>query len=246
MAETNLDVIFYSISDCSIVVFALVTKFRGAFENRIRDIAWQDFQSLIDSDREIAFDVNRDENRNIFGGLDSSLSQKMKRVTLSIGGGVGDIWQNVRILIFGEQNELLAILHAKKSLVTKHPKESMIKLFLEDVDYEAFGKELKNKKSISNFVSFKKWKSPVTFGLEVPISTKNIKRMTFKEFLKLLLNGNLTDNEVLQASKHFNKYASIAFSPFSICFASGAAMRKGRRRLMLIFSWVYLYVCFTS
>ena len=64
----------------------LVSSFPWCVENRIKEIAWHDFQSWIDSGNEIGFNMDA-ESKNIIGGLDSELSQQIKRATLTIGHG---------------------------------------------------------------------------------------------------------------------------------------------------------------
>ena len=44
-------------------------RFRGAFENRIKEIAWHDFQSWIDSGNEIGFNMDAEEARTSLEGL---------------------------------------------------------------------------------------------------------------------------------------------------------------------------------
>ena len=77
---------------------------RGTFENRIKDMAWEDFQSWIDSGREINFKMNEDGGSNLIGGLDSSLQQKMTHASLTIGDGNFNEWKNIRILMWGGLN----------------------------------------------------------------------------------------------------------------------------------------------
>lgn len=203
---------------------------RGTFEKRLKEMVWQDFQSWVDSGREINFDLEKEEGKNLISGLDLNLSQKMKRLSLSVGQGDGIKWKNVRILIWGDDRELLAILHAKNSFVSQNTNEGTVELFLEDVDYESFENEQKVVGKNSSFVSFKKWKTPLKFAIESPNLNKNIKRVPFLEFSKSLLNNELTDMECIQGLKQFNKYASIAFSPISICsLLIGVAIKKGRR-----------------
>ena len=66
------------------------------------------------------------------------MSQQIKRATLTIGHGVEDKWKNVRILMWGNGQKLLAIMHAKRSTVIKDRKAGKIELLLQDVDYESF------------------------------------------------------------------------------------------------------------
>jgi lipopolysaccharide export LptBFGC system permease protein LptF len=203
---------------------------RGTFENCIKEMVWQDFQSWIDSGREIEFDVSQQQRNNLIGGLDSDLNEKMKRASLSIGHGDGNNWENVRILLWGKGSQLLAIIHAKGSTVSKDREKGSVQLYLEDVDYETFDDKIGEDSTNTNFVSFKKWKTPLKFAIESPNNDKNIKRMPILEFLKAMSNKEIGENESIQGFKHFNKYASIGFSPFSLCLLLiSVAERRGRK-----------------
>ena len=91
------------------------------------------------------------------------LQKQITQTTLSIGNGVGDNWENVRILLWGQNRELLAILHAKKSTVVKDREAGSIELFLEQVDYESLLRTQHRSTKKSSFVSFEKWKQPMRF-----------------------------------------------------------------------------------
>ena len=87
------------------------------FEKRIKEMVWQDFDSWIDSGREISFKMNENTNPLIIG-LGDGLSKNITKASLSIGYGEGENWKNVRIMLWGRGQELLAIIHAKDSSVT--------------------------------------------------------------------------------------------------------------------------------
>ena len=203
---------------------------RGAFENRIKEIAWHDFQSWIDSGNEIGFNMDAEGSKNIIGGLDSELSQQIKRATLTIGHGVEDKWKNVRILMWGHGQKLLAIMHAKRSTVIKDRKAGKIELLLQDVDYESFKEKGLRDGPKNRFVSFKKWKAPLKFFIETPRSEQNIKRLPFLSFWNSMRDGVLSPQERALGFEHFSKYASIGFSPISLCpLIVSVAIRSGRK-----------------
>ena len=203
---------------------------KGVFENRLKEIAWQDFQSWIESGREIGFDMGNDAGRNLISGLDSDLHQQVERASLFIGQGGGDEWRNVRISMWSVDGALLSMMHAKRSNVVKSMENGTIELDLKDVDYESFERKDDIIISKNNFVFFKKWKSPLKFSIESPNIGRNIKRLSFIEFCKNLNNRDLSETEISQGCKHFNKYASIAFSPVSICvLLISVAIKRGRR-----------------
>lgn len=203
---------------------------RGLFEDRVGEMAWHDFQNWIDSRREIPFKMNDTEGNNLIGGLDAEMEKKITQATLSIGFGEEDEWQNVRILMWGAKRDLLAILHAKRANVIKDREKGSIELFLYDVDYESFDDENEKNLQPSSFVSFKKWKRPMSFTIDSPSHRRDVKRMSLIEFWKIAKKDQLSDPEFVRASSHFNKYTSIGCSPVSLFpLLLFTAIRRGRR-----------------
>jgi len=177
---------------------------------------WEDFQGWTDSGREIAFKLDSQGDKNLMGGLDAGLQKQITQATLYIGNGVGDNWENVRILLWAENRELLAILHAKKSKVIKEREAGSIELFLEQVDYESLEQNTPGSTKQSSFVSFEKWKQPMRFSIDTPVLERDMKRLSLLEFWNLQKNGNLDPFDATRAYKHFNKYASLGCSPISL------------------------------
>ena len=204
---------------------------RGAFEHRIREIAWHDFQNWIDSGREIGFKIDQKEGKNLIGGLDTGLHEKLEKASLLIGHGDTNEWRNVRILLWGKDRDLLAIMHAKRSTVVKDREAGAIELFLYDVDYESFEKRNEKGSQKYNFVSFQKWKKPMKFIIDSPSIEKDIKRLPlFTSFLKKINDSSLDEKSYIRGLNHFNKYASIGCSPISLCpLLIFVAIRRGRR-----------------
>jgi len=203
---------------------------RGVFEERVREMVWQDFQNWVEDGREIAFKINGEDEQNFMGGLNLKHDKKMTRVTMSIGYGVGDVWHNVRILTWGVKNELLAILHAKRANVSKIEAKGIIELSLREVDYESLvmteGKDIKS----SNFVSFQKWKQPIRFSLETPKLNRDVKRMSLIKFFDKLEMGEIHDGDFQRACNHFNKYASLGCAPLALSpLLVSFAVRRGRQ-----------------
>ena len=203
---------------------------RGTFEHRVRNMIWEDFQSWIDSGREIAFKLDSDGDKNLMGGLDAGLQKQITQATLSIGNGVGDNWENVRILLWGQNRELLAILHAKKSTVVKDREAGSIELFLEQVDYESLEHNTAGSTKKSSFVSFEKWKQPMRFSIDTPVLDRDMKRLSLFEFWNMQKNGDLDRFDEIRAYNHFNKYASLGCSPISLsALLVSVAVRSGRK-----------------
>jgi len=203
---------------------------RGVFEERVRDMIWQDFESWVEDGREIAFKVDGEGEQKFMGGLTSGHQKKMTRATMSIGYGAGHLWHNVRILTWGAQNELLTILHAKRATVRKIRDKGAIELFLSEVDYESLGHSGGNHLKSSSFVSFKKWKQPIRFSLETPQINRDSKHMPFLEFLNKVKLDEIHDADYQRACFHFNKYASLGCAPVALCpLLLTLAVRRGRR-----------------
>ena len=203
---------------------------RGTFEHRVRNMIWEDFQSWIDSGREIAFKLDSEGDKNLMGGLDAGLQKQITQATLSIGNGVGDNWENVRILLWGANRELLAILHAKKSIVLKDREAGSIELFLEQVDYESLEHNSAGSTKQSSFVSFEKWKQPMRFSIDTPVLERDMKRLSLLEFWNMQKDGNLDRFDTTRAYNHFNKYASLGCSPLSLsALLVSVAVRSGRK-----------------
>ncbi len=203
---------------------------RGTFEHRVRNMIWEDFQSWIDSGREIAFKLDSEGDKNLMGGLDAGLQKQITQATLSIGNGVGDNWENVRILLWGQNRVLLAILHAKKSIVVKDREAGSIELFLEQVDYESLEHNTAGSTKQSSFVSFEKWKQPMRFSIDTPVLDRDMKRLSLLEFWNMQKNGDLDRFDEIRAYNHFNKYASLGCSPISLsALLVSVAVRSGRK-----------------
>ena len=82
----------------------------------------------------------------------------------------------------------------------------------------------------SSFVSFKKWKRPMSFTIDSPSHRRDVKRMSLIEFWKIAKKDQLSDPEFVRASSHFNKYTSIGCSPVSLFpLLLFTAIRRGRR-----------------
>ena len=203
---------------------------RGTFEHRVRNMMWENFQSWIDSGREIAFNLDGKGQKNLMGGFDSGLQNQITQATLSIGNGLGDNWENVRILFWAANRELLAILHAKKSTVVKDRESGSIELFLEQVDYESLENHTAESTKQSSFVSFEKWKQPMRFSIDTPVLDRDMKRLSLVDFWNMQKNGNLDRFDTIRAYNHFNKYASLGCSPISLsALLVSVAVRTGRK-----------------
>jgi lipopolysaccharide export LptBFGC system permease protein LptF len=203
---------------------------RGTFEHRVRNMMWENLQSWIDSGREIAFNLDGKGEKNLMGGFDSGLQKQITQATLSIGNGVGDNWENVRILLWDLNRELLAILHAKKSTVVKGRESGSIELFLEQVDYESLQQDSAESSKQSRFVSFEKWKQPMKFSIDTPVLERNMKRLSLLEFMDMQKNGDLNRFDTIRAYNHFNKYASLGCSPISLsALLVSVGVRSGRK-----------------
>ena len=203
---------------------------RGTFEHLVRNMIWEDFQSWIDSGKEIAFKLDTQEEKNLMGGLDSGFQKQITQATLSIGNGLGDNWENVRILFWAANRELLAILHAKKSTVVKDRESGSIELFLEQVDYESLQQDSAESTKQSRFVSFEKWKQPMKFSIDTPVLEQDMKRLSLAEFWIMQKNGALDRFDAIRAYNHFNKYASLGCSPISLsALLVSVAVRSGRK-----------------
>lgn len=203
---------------------------RGTFEHRVRNMMWENFQSWIDGGREIAFNLDGKGEKNLMGWFDSGLQKQITQATLSIGNGVGDNWENVRILLWDLNRELLAILHAKKSTVVKDRESGSIELFLEQVDYESLQQDSAESTKQSRFVSFEKWKQPMKFSIDTPVLERNMKRLSLLEFMDMQKNGDLNRFDTIRAYNHFNKYASLGCSPISLsALLVSVGVRSGRK-----------------
>ena len=203
---------------------------RSAFENRVKELGWQDFEKWIDDGREIPFEVGEKDGKNLLGGLNAGSGQKIKQASFLVGHGYGNQWKNVRILMWGENRQLLAVINAKESTVVKDREKGEVELFLYGVDYESFEKSGESDTSTSNFVSFERWKQPIRFSIGSPNIVRDMKRVPIGEFLNLHINNNLSTADAARGYSHFNKYASIACSPISLCsLLIFVAVRSGRR-----------------
>ena len=201
---------------------------RGFFEKRIKEMVWQDFDSWIDSGREISFKMNENTNPLMIG-LGDGLSKNITKASLSIGYGEGENWKNVRIMLWGRGQELLAIIHAKDASVTVDRSKGILQLFLHGIDYQSLTKNLSKSENHSNYVSFDRWKQPITFFLETPTFAKDIKRLPLTEFLRKINIESFDSIELSKVFSQYNKYGSISCSSISLCpLLLWVAIKRGR------------------
>jgi|MEHZ01.6.fsa_nt_MEHZ011623987.1_7 lipopolysaccharide export system permease protein len=164
---------------------------RAEFDQKKMAIFWSNINSLLETEKEIEFDLGEDSGNFTNQNLGTLSSEPIRKVSLSVGSIIGKKWHNLRILLLGEQGELLRIINSKSARIESSLNNSQLFLYLKNVDLESAQVHGKN----NLFVSFEKWSKPLVFDLNSKNNFLNIKRVGFFKLLELSRVENEKKNE---------------------------------------------------
>ncbi|MEJ6621128.1 MAG: LptF/LptG family permease [Opitutae bacterium] len=164
---------------------------RAEFDQKKKAIVWSNINSLLETEKEIEFELGQDSASLTNQNLSTLSDEPIRKVSLSVGSKDEDNWYNLRILLLGEQGELLRIINSESARIEKNANGSQLFLRLKNVDLESsLDSEKKNL-----FVAFEEWNKPLVFNLSTNGSSINLKRLGFFKLLELSKKKNEKEGE---------------------------------------------------
>ena len=242
--------LFYSTLLASLITGLMTLQFaplaRLQFEEKKSRTLWTNFDRLIESGNEFNFKISSQKASQSLLHLEAFVKNELSRISLSVGLVDGDVWQNLRILLWGEDNVLLCIMHARMASVSKNFEAGSLLLDLEDVDIERTEHQTHSSgNKSSNFIAFKKWSAPVELSFSP--NSPNLNNPKMIPFFRLLENIYHSDNkEFIDSSiRVLSKNSVMALSPlflFPVLISVG--FLKGRSETSSNLFWG-LIICVT-
>lgn len=213
---------------------------RSQFDQRKRELAWENLNQLAKENIEILIDLNTKKVGTGIPGLTGLLKNRAEKAVLSVGYIENEKWKNLRILLLDTEGDFLGIIHAKTAILEKDDNYGIASLELSQVDVETFDSSGKNHSNPRQFVSFEKWNYPV----ELPFYPQSTTELNPKRIPIHKWGSVLSDNfKELPATAwaHFNKTLCLSCSPFFLSLLLiSLGISKGRKDSM---SNLFLGVC---
>ena len=217
---------------------------RAEFDQKKAAIVWSNINSLLETEKEIEFDLGQDSVSLTNQNLSTLSDEPIRKVSLSVGSKDEDNWYNLRILLLGEQGELLRIINSKSARIEKNANGSQLFLHLKNVDLESsLDSEKKNL-----FVAFEEWNKPLVFNLSSKGSSINLKRLGFFKLLELSKKKNEKEGEAKVLIQKSLALGTSSFFLFLVLLP--LSITKGRKEslsnlAMGIGLSVLYYICLT-
>ena len=218
---------------------------RGKFDKRKNEIIWQNLNSVLQKEGQIDFEVDEETDLESMDSFQTLSEEKLERISISVSEITKGIWKNVRILLFGDKNKVISVIHAKRAIIhIDRVKSLALTLKLREIDLEpGYSKSSKVKNFDSSFfVSFDSWKYPLTINLAVTDDSSSIKKMGLGRVLRILENSK--DEDQLQKAKvSLSKNIALGTSPlFLFLVLVPLAAKKGRKETMINIG-VGIFIC---
>jgi len=218
---------------------------RFQFEGKKSEMIWGNFDRLIKNGEAFNFHLNEDKNSSSLKSIMSFSGDKIRKISLIVGSGNEEEWLNLRILLWGQDHQLVCVMHAKRAEVRKNISEGMVQLILMDVDLERLDQEKGERAGSSHFIAFKKWNSPLELAIAQESSNSdNPKTLHFGSLLSKIRSSS-NPQWIDSAWFILNKNSALAFSPFFLCFVLvPLGMSKGRKESSANLLWG-VFICVT-
>jgi len=220
-------------------------KNRALFDERQKEIIWSNLNSLLLQKGQIELNVNSNDPKTSIRGIGELVDEDISKISISVGNIFADTWQNVRIVLKHDDDTISSILHAGEATATISADRADLLLNLRDLDVEPGFSGYKNQGNRSSmFISFKKWKNPVSINLlQTNQPNKlNFKRMNLAELLTAQDKANRTDEES-QIRVIIHKGFALGLSPFFLCcLLLPISAQKGKQETMINIT-VGIFVC---
>ena len=159
----GLSLVICLICCCASLIWAPLA--RAQFDERKRELAWENLSAL--ADRGYEFEVPLQANLKNAGidGLAGLVGEEVKKVKLSVGSADGAEWYNLRIQLVDNEENFIAIIHAKSARVTTGHDLSVAQLELSGIDVQMLDSKKFNHSPGDRFISFEQWKQPLELSL---------------------------------------------------------------------------------
>ena len=204
---------------------------RAKFDRKKEEVLWSNLHAVLEKEGEIEFNVGKDLNEESGKSLRSLAGGNLSKVSISVGEVGEKEWSKLRILLFGEDDELQSIVHAKRGIVKRSKEDARLVLDLRDIDVESGDTESDAKNWSSDlYVSFESWTQPLVLDLSAKAEPQNLKRMGLKD-LWAFSSSNSTGNRQkrMEAQALLHKNSALGTSPFFLSFILlPLAILKGR------------------
>ena len=199
---------------------------RAQFDFRKSSLIWSNLDSILQKEKVIHFYLDEHSQLETLKSIESLTNKPVRKVSITIGSIQGDIWQNLRILLLNEKDEILRIINSKRAKVQRNLDKSQILLFLKGVDLESFVEE----EIQDMFISFDEWSKPLCFDLGRFNDKKSLKRVSLSE---LWLVSKLKNERGTEAATLLLKRIVLGSSSLFLSFILlPLSINQGRRESM--------------
>ena len=175
---------------------------RAEFDQKKSAIFWSNINSLLETEKEIEFDLGEDSASFTNQNLATLSNEPIRKVSLSVGSIIGKNWHNLRISLLGDNGKLLRILNSKSARIERNEDNSQLFLYLKNIDIETTLAQ----KQQNIFVSFEEWHKPLIFNFNQTGSQLKLKRVGF---LKLLECSRVNNSQGDKATNLIHKNGLI-------------------------------------
>ena len=217
---------------------------RAEFDQKKSAIVWSNINLLLETEKEIEFDLEQNSTGLTNKNLATLSDEPIHRVSLSVGSMEQNRWSNVRILLLGENGNLLRIINSQSAKIERNQLNSQLILNLKNVDFES----AIDSHNSNLFVSFEEWNKPIIFNLTPNGNNLNVKRIGFFELLELSSSDNIKkyDAKVLIHKGYVlgtsSLFLSLVLLPISITHGRNETISN---LAIGIFLLVLYYSCIT-
>ena len=199
---------------------------RAEFDQKKSAIVWSNINLLLETEKEIEFDLEQNSTGLTNKNLATLSDEPIHRVSLSVGSMEQNRWSNVRILLLGENGNLLRIINSQSAKIEWGADHSKLFIYLVGVDLESALAQ----KEHNLFVSFREWNEPLVFNFNNSPDQLNLKRVGFWELLEF---SNTSHHLNQQASNLIHKSLVFGSSSFFLSLILlPISITKGRRESM--------------
>ena len=202
----------------AVIILHWAPQARFAFEQKKAEVVWSGFDQIVNKGEEFNFNIGNNDGMDSLKTFQSFAGEDINRLSVNIGSKDDECWKNLRILAWGERNQLLCILHAKQAFVTKNMAKGIISMELFDVDIERADNLVSGIHNHTSFISFKKWNSPLILKLpDYSSEVDSPKALTASELIQKTRSSD--DQRFIEsACALLSKNTMLAFSPLILSF----------------------------
>ena len=210
---------------------------RAKFDEVREQVLWHNLSHLLMKEGEISYEINSDidsPSRQSFSSLiGANENNKISKVSLSVKDFEDNIWRNLRITLFDQNNHILMVIHSGKTIVDKSIDKGQLSLDLYDVDLEPVKKNGKFFQGGSDlFVNIAHMEQPLIIEISQR-EKKNLKRLGISELYKIASESKVLDVKN-KARTILHKNFALGCSPFFVCLLIvPISVKIGRKETIL-------------